>query len=91
MTEIETKHHITFEEIRQINETGTEFWSARKLGKVLNYAEYRNFLPTINKAKTACKKSGQPIEDHFVEVDEMVPIGSGAERKMDSCALSRYA
>ncbi len=91
MTDIETTHHITFEKIKQINETGTEFWSARKLGKVLDYAEYRNFLPTINKAKTACEKSGQAIENHFVEVHEMVSIGYGAERKMDSYALSRYA
>lgn len=89
--DIEQLHHQTFEDIKQINEYDQEFWSARKLGKVLEYAEYRNFLPVIEKAKEACRNSGQPVEDHFVEMHEMVSIGSGAERKMESYGLSRYA
>ncbi len=89
--EIEEQHHQTFEEIKQINEFDQEYWSARQLGKVLEYAEYRNFLPVIEKAKEACRNSGQPVEDHFVEMHEMVSIGSGAERKMESYGLSRYA
>ncbi len=86
-----TNHHQTFEEVKQINEHGAEYWMARRLAKVLGYSEYRNFLPVIEKAKTACRKSGQAIADHFVEMHEMVNIGSGAKRKMESCALSRYA
>jgi DNA-damage-inducible protein D len=89
--EIEKLHHRTFEEIKQINEFDQEYWSARQLGKVLEYAEYRNFLPVIEKAKEACRNSGQPVENHFVEMHEMVSIGSGAARKMESYALSRYA
>ncbi len=89
--EIEKKHHQTFEQIKQVNECDQEFWWARKLGKVLEYVEYRNFLPVIEKAMVACENSGQEIADHFVEVHEMVPIGSGAEREMPSFALSRYA
>jgi DNA-damage-inducible protein D len=88
---IEKQQHQTFEQIRQTNDLNQEYWSARQLGKVLEYAEYRNFLPVIEKAKEACKNSGQTIENHFVEMHEMVPIGSGAERSMASCALSRYA
>ena len=64
--DISKKHHQTFEEIKQLNEFGQEFWSARELGRVLEYAEYRNFLPVIEKAKAACKNSGQPVSDHFV-------------------------
>jgi len=64
---------------------------ARKLGKILDYAEFRNFLPVIKKAKKACANSGQPVGNHFVEMHEMVSIGSGAEREMESFALSRYA
>ncbi|MDF7805903.1 DNA damage-inducible protein D [Pontiellaceae bacterium B12219] len=88
---VEKVHHRTFEGIKQINELDQEFWWARQLGKVLDYAEYRNFLPVIEKAKTACKESGQQISDHFVEVHEMIEIGKGGQRKMDSYALSRYA
>jgi len=89
--EIEKKHHQTFEQIRQGNQLDQEFWWARQLGKVLEYAEYRNFQPVIEKAKEACENSGQQISDHFVEMHEMVSIGSGAERKMPSYAFSRYA
>jgi DNA-damage-inducible protein D len=35
----------------------------------------------IAKAKEACKNSGQPVENHLVEFNEMVSIGSGAELK----------
>lgn len=88
---IKNRHHQTFENIKQIAKDGSEFWMARQLGKILDYSEYRNFLPVIEKAKKACANSGQPVENHFVEMHEMVPIGSGAERKMASYALSRYA
>jgi DNA-damage-inducible protein D len=35
--------------------------------------------------------SGHRIEDHFVDVTEMVAIGSGAERPVKTILLSRYA
>lgn len=89
--EIEKAHHETFEKLKKVNEYGQEYWMARKLSKVLDYAEFRNFLPVIEKAIIACENSGQRVADHFVEMHEMVPIGSGAERKMPSLALSRYA
>lgn len=39
----------------------------------------------------ACEKSGQNVADHFVQVHEMVNIGSHAVREMQSYSLSRYA
>lgn len=88
---IEKAHHETFEGLKEINEYGQEYWMARRLSKILEYAEFRNFLPVIEKARKACENSGQSVDDHFVEMHEMVPIGSGAEREMPSWALSRYA
>lgn len=85
------QHHQTFEDIKQISRHGDEYWMARKLSKTLGYAEFRNFIPVIEKAKKSCENSGQPVSDHFVELHEMVDIGSGAQREMDSYALSRYA
>jgi DNA-damage-inducible protein D len=59
---------------------------------VLEYSEYRHFKPVIEKAKEACKNSGQNVADHFEEFLEMVKIGSGAERGFDDgIKLSRYA
>jgi DNA-damage-inducible protein D len=80
-----------FEKIKQINEYGQEFWSARELAKLIEYTDFRNFVNVIEKAKQACFNSGQEVYDHFVEVNEMVQIGSGATREMKSFTLSRYA
>ena len=72
-----------FEAIRRKNETGNDYWSARDLGRVLGYADYRNFKIVLNKAKQACFNSGQRIEDHFGDITEMVDIGSDAKREID--------
>lgn len=87
-----TKKTISlFESIKQIDENGIEYWTSRSLWKILEYAEYRYFLPVIEKAKLACANSGVSVADHFVDILEMVTIGSGAERQVDSVKLSRYA
>ncbi|MDR3188662.1 MAG: DNA damage-inducible protein D [Prevotellaceae bacterium] len=80
-----------FEQIRRVDENGNEYWSARDFSKVLEYVEYRNFIPVINRAKEACMNSGQPIDHHFVDMNEMIILGKGAERQVDSMKLSRYA
>jgi DNA-damage-inducible protein D len=85
------KHHQRFEEIKRINEYEQEYWSARQLAKVLEYSEYRHFIPIVEKAKEACKNSGQLMENHFEDILEMVEIGSGAKREIDDIRLSRYA
>lgn len=81
----------TFESIKMLNEKGQEYWSARQLSKLLEYSEYRHFLPVIKKAKEACVNSNQTVTDHFEDVLDMVQIGSGAKRKLEDVQLSRYA
>lgn len=80
-----------FERIRRISLAGIEFWSSRDFFHVLGYTEYRNFEAVVEKARTACVNSGQRIDDHFVGVTEMVGIGSGAERAVNTVMMSRYA
>ena len=80
-----------FENIKHIDDNGNEYWLARELQKVLEYVQWRRFSDTINRAKTSCEKSGNNVNDHFVEVGKMVEIGSGAERKLKDYKLSRYA
>ncbi len=88
---VSTQHHATFEGIRQLDEAGNEFWSARQLARVLEYSEYRHFLPVIGKAREACQNSQHAVVDHFEDVLDMVEIGSGAQRKVEDVRLSRYA
>jgi DNA-damage-inducible protein D len=88
---IAQQHHATFDSIRQQDEEGNEYWLARPLAKVLDYSEYRHFLPVLERAKEACRNSGQAIEDHFEDVLEMVEIGSSAKRELPDVRLSRYA
>lgn len=80
-----------FEIIKRIDEDGKEYWSSRELAKVLEYTDYRNFLTAVNKAKTACENSGEVIHNHFVDANEMVQIGSGAEKSVETIYFSRYA
>ena len=88
---IAQQHHATFDGIRQLDLDGNEFWLARQLGKVLDYSEYRHFLPVIERARDACRNSGQPEPNHFEDILEMVEIGSGARRELPDVRLSRYA
>lgn len=70
---------------------GVEYWHAREIQEALGYAQWRNFAEVIEKAKTACRNSGQRVEDHFADVSTMVDLGSGAKREIDDVALTRYA
>jgi DNA-damage-inducible protein D len=80
-----------FENAAQIDDNGNEFWDSRDLQRLLEYTDYRNFLNTVEKAKEACRNTGIPVENHFVDANEMVDIGSGASRSVESVRLSRYA
>lgn len=91
MNDITVYNEQTFENIKHINEYGQEYWIARELQTILEYSDWRNFLKVVDKAKTACENSDILIENHFVDVNKMVDIGSGAERKISDIQLSRYA
>ncbi len=78
-----------FERIRRTNAAGAEYWSSRDFAQVLGYSDYRNFEQAMKRAKTACFNSGQRIEDHFVEITEMIEIGKGGRRPVATICLSR--
>jgi len=80
-----------FERIRREGPTGSEFWSSRDFAQVLGYNDYRNFEAVVAKARTACFNSGQRVEDHFVDITEMIEIGKGGQRAVKTVMMSRYA
>ena len=58
MTEkhIAEKHHATFESLRHADADGNEYWLARQLAGVLEYSQYRHFLPVIERAKGSLRQ-----------------------------------
>lgn len=86
-----SEQHQTFEGIRHVDEFGNEYWLARDLLPVLEYTEWRNFQRVVDKARQACQHSGQNPDNHFVEINKMVGLGSGAKRPVQDYQLSRYA
>ena len=90
MKEID-KNNKSFEEIKHVDENGVEFWYARELMPILQYSNWQNFEKIINKAKLSCKNSNINVLDHFTDINKMVQIGSGAERKQQDYKLTRYA
>ena len=79
-----------FEQVACVS-SEVECWSARELCELMGYKLWQNFTKVIEKAKAACSNVGQNIEDHFIDVNKKVSIGSGAERQIDDIMLTRYA
>lgn len=44
----------TFEGLKQSNEYGAEYWSARDLQPLLGYSQWRRFEDAVKRAITSC-------------------------------------
>ena len=89
--EMEEAYNKRFEEIKHTDEKGIEFWFARELMKVLQYAKWQNFEKIINKARIACKNSGISIKDCFTGISKPIISGKGKEELIEDYKLTRYA
>ncbi len=96
MTTIKNQHlvslqHSSFEELKQTNPHGAEYWSARDLQLLLGYSQWRRFEDAIKRAVTSCKISGNEPENHFAGAGKMVNLGSNSVRDVPDYHLSRFA
>jgi len=85
-----SKLNKTFEE-SAYEQDGVEYWLARELQELLGYADWRNFLNAVDKAKESCKTTGEAVSDHFADVSKTIPMPKGAVKKVPDIMLTRYA
>ncbi|MDF3055568.1 MAG: DNA protein [Gammaproteobacteria bacterium] len=62
----------SFEDLKQINQHGAEYWSARDLQPLLGYSQWRRFEQAIERAVTSCKQSENPAEHHFASAGKPI-------------------
>ena len=72
----------TFEELKQVNQYGAEYWNARDLQPLLGYNQWRSFDNAIIKAIVSCEQSGNISEYHFARARKpIVGRRSGEDSK----------
>ncbi len=81
----------SFEELKQVNAHGAEYWSARDIQPLLGYRQWRRFEDAIKRAMTSCEQSANDPGYHFAGAGKMVPLGSDSMRDIEDYQLSRFA
>ncbi len=81
----------TFEDIKHIDENGMEFWFARELMHILQYAKWQNFKKIIDKAMIACENSEISTNYCFTNISKPIISGKGKEEFIEDYKLNRYA
>lgn len=63
-----------FDQLREVDADGKEWWNSRKLARVMGYGKYWNFERVIAKAQAWASQKGYNLGDHFVEITEMAEL-----------------
>jgi len=82
---------LTFEDLKQVNQYGMEYWSARDLQPSLGYSKWQRFENAIEKAIESCKQSGNDPKHHFTGAGKQIQFGKGATQMVEDYHLSRFA
>lgn len=77
MSTLSAKEYKCFEDIKRIRPDGSEYWAARELAPVLDYAKWENFYKVIKRAMIACENSGRSTLECFPEVRKTSPMPNG--------------
>lgn len=63
-----------FEQLREVDADGKEWWNSRKMVRVMGYGKYWNFERVIAKAQTWTTQKGNHLGEHFVVITEMAEL-----------------
>ena len=91
MSTLSAREYKCFEDIKRTRLDGTEYWTARELAPVLDYAKWENFYKVIKRAMIACENSGRSTSECFPEVRKTSPMPNGGVKDILDYELSRYA
>lgn len=80
-----------FDSIRQLDEQGREYWSARALQKLLGYRQWRYFEESIERAKISMQINGDDINSNFAEVRKDTNKGKYSSYTVNDYHLTRDA
>jgi DNA-damage-inducible protein D len=82
-----------FEQIKQVDDSGSEYWLATDLLASMGYQSWKRIKDTVERAKISALNSGLNVSYHFTDVVQMAQIGgSQAFREtLKDYRLSRYA
>ena len=67
-----------------------EYSLAHELQQLPEYADWRNFLNSVEKEKESCNTTGEEVSDHFVDVNKMIPMTKGATKEVPEIVLTCY-
>lgn len=81
----------SFDTIRRTDENNNEYWSSRDLSSAMGYSAYWKFQRVVDKAIESANAKGMKMDDHFNHAVDMVRLGSGSFRKVETYHLSRMA
>lgn len=79
MSHLVATEYKCFEDIRRTRPDGSEYWYARELAPVLDYAKWENFAKVIKRAMITCENSGLDTSADFPEVRKIVETGAATK------------
>ena len=62
------KFQSLFEQLREVDAEGKEWWNSCKLARVMGYGKYWNFERVIAKAQAWVTQTGYHLGEHFIEL-----------------------
>ncbi|MBQ2129854.1 MAG: virulence RhuM family protein, partial [Prevotella sp.] len=81
-----------FDNIKETDEEGREWWNSRKLARLMGYIKYWNFERLMDKvAPFLQQEKGLDLKEHMMEIEEMAQLNNGGYRHVKSVLLSRTA
>ena len=82
MSHLVATEYKCFEDIRRTRSDGSEYWYARELAPVLDYAKWENFAKVIKRAMIACENSGHNVAECFPDVRKTSPMPHGGVKEL---------